>query len=370
MQQYVNVNGQLLRRGFTTGTCACAALKACILWTLYDKKDPEVSVRLNEGSLVNLKIESYEIMEGKKYAFIRKDAGDDSDITNHCLIYVSYKATEPGTGFVFTSAEGVGLVTKKGLDVRQGEYAINPGPRKMMKSVLQEYGINDAIITVNVKDGQKIAIKTLNSSLGIVGGISILGTSGIVEPMSEEAWKESLVPQIRMIGSYFTSITLLSGGKSRKIYETSTFFKNDFLLCGNFFGFSIEKAIENHIKTIHIMGSFQKIIKLAGLNLNTDSRLSDSKNELLALMYIMFKKNYDEEMVKKILSLNPIYNIIELFDEHSGESKAFFEFCGSYIAQKLEKRFNQPFIITLCEKESILSHTGGLLYALHNGNTD
>lgn len=370
MQQYVNVNGQLLRRGFTTGTCACAALKACILWTVYGQQPSEVSVRLNEGSLVNLKIESYELVQDEKYAFVRKDAGDDSDITNRCLVYVSYKPAEPGTGFAFTSTEGVGLVTKKGLDVRQGEYAINPGPRKMMKSVLQEYSINDAIITVNVKDGQKIATKTLNSALGIVGGVSILGTSGIVEPMSEEAWKESLVPQIRMIGSYYQSITLLSGGKSRKIYEASEFFKNDFLLCGNFFGFSIEKAIENHIKIIHIMGSFQKVIKLAGLNLNTDSRLSDSKNELLALMYIMFKKNYNEQMVKKILSLNPVYSIIELLDEHSGESRTFFEFCGSYIAQKLEKRFNHPFIITLCEKESILSHTGGSLYALHNGNTD
>lgn len=348
MEWYVEVNGKRLKRGFTTGTSATAALKASVKWIKYEKKPEKVDILLPNGEKVYIPIFKYEKINGFKYAFVKKDAGDDADITNNCLVYCTYLKND--NGIEFDSFEGVGKVTKKGLDINIGEYAINPIPRNMMEEILKNEGIFNAKVIVNVKDGEKIAEKTLNKNLGINGGISILGTTGIVEPMSETAWKESLIPHIKMISSNYDSITLLIGGKGLNNYKKTNFFKEDFILCGNHIGYSIEKAIEFGIKNIKILGSFQKIIKLSGLNLNTDSRYSDSKNELLALMYILFIKEYDEKIIKRILNLNPVYNFIDILKEKNIKSNDFFDFVSKYTGERLNKRFNVEFDIYLCEK--------------------
>ncbi|MDO7975329.1 cobalt-precorrin-5B (C(1))-methyltransferase CbiD [Oceanotoga teriensis] len=369
MEWYVNVNGKKLKRGFTTGTAATAALKASVLFNKYNIKPDNVNIELPNGELINIPIYKYEIISGLKYAFVKKDAGDDADITNQCLIYCSFKY-ENLNNIIFDSYEGVGKITKDGLDISKGEFAINPIPREMMKKVLNEENIKNGRVIVNVKNGEILAKKTLNENLGIIDGISILGTTGIVEPMNENAWKESLIPHISIVSKQFDTITLLLGGKGLSIYKKYSFFKEDYILCGNHIGYSIEKSLEMGIKKIHILGSFQKLIKLAGLNLNTDSRYTDSKNELLALLYILFTEKYDKEVIDKILNLKTIYNFLDILKHNDINIKKFFIFVSEYISHKLSNKFNAEFVISLCDKTQIISHRGDEQNYLYFRNTD
>jgi len=334
---YVSRDGKKLRKGFTTGTTATAALKAFLEYHIYNSKPDFVEVSLPGGEKIGIPVKSYSSIDGQKYASVRKDAGDDADITNGCLISVTcdFENTD-GNSFVFDSEYGVGKITKEGLGIKIGEPAINEVPREMMIGVLREYGIDSAKITVNVENGEELAKSTLNGKLGIIGGISIIGTSGIVEPMSEQAWKESLLPQMDILrANGFDEIILIPGGVGEKYFISHFGKKENVILCGNHFGFAIKNAATKGFVKIHIAGAFQKIIKLAGGNWNTDSRYSDSKAEILAIHTIISHEAYDKKIVEEIFSAQPFSTVIQILQKNKYDVIKIFENIAETTVNKL-----------------------------------
>ena len=182
-------SGQGLRRGWTTGACATAAAKAAYYgWVTGSFPDP-VTITLPGGQCPAFALAITEALPDGARAGIVKDAGDDPDVTHGVLVVASISAAPPGAGIVFRAGEGVGTVTRPGLILGVGEPAINPVPRELMRLALAEAAIatggpRDVTVTISIPGGEAIAQKTLNARLGIIGGLSILGTTGIVIPFS------------------------------------------------------------------------------------------------------------------------------------------------------------------------------------------
>ena len=177
-----------LRRGWTTGACAAAAARAAFTALLSGQFPDPVSIRLPRGATASFPLAVAELGEGRVRAGIVKDAGDDPDVTHGALVIADIAWAIPGSGIRFAAGEGVGSVTRAGLSLAVGEPAINPAPRAMISNALLEVAEKngapppDVTVTISIPGGQRLAEKTMNARLGIVGGLSILGTTGIVVP--------------------------------------------------------------------------------------------------------------------------------------------------------------------------------------------
>jgi cobalt-precorrin-5B (C1)-methyltransferase len=187
---YVVKDGKELRRGYTTGSTATAAAKAATKMLFTGQQIEQIEIATPAGIDLNLEVTNSELKSNKAQATITKDAGDDPDVTDG--IQISAQVTEIEAGIELTGGLGVGQVTKPGLAAEVGQAAINPVPRQMIRQEVKQVLPADkgVQITIVVPNGEEVAKKTLNSKLGIKGGISILGTTGIVEPMSETAYKD------------------------------------------------------------------------------------------------------------------------------------------------------------------------------------
>jgi cobalt-precorrin-5B (C1)-methyltransferase len=186
-----------LRYGWTTGACAAAAAKAAYAALLTGDFPDPVTITLPRGQTPAFALAMHDLGGGEASAAIVKDAGDDPDVTHGALVRVTVRPGAPGSGVTFRAGEGVGTVTKPGLPLPVGEPAINPGPRGMIAAVIAEMAqamgaTGDVEVTISIPGGEAIARKTLNGRLGIVGGLSILGTTGIVVPFSCSAWIHSI----------------------------------------------------------------------------------------------------------------------------------------------------------------------------------
>ena len=223
-----------LREGYTTGVCAAAAALASVLWQTTGTCPERIAYTLPSGKPLSLAVEPQEA----PICGIRKDAGDDPDQTNGCLVCAKVKIGTTDGAVTFQAGEGVGIVTKKGLRVPVGEPAINPVPRTMItEAVRSVIGTRSAVVIISVPNGEQIAERTFNGRLGIVGGISILGTTGVVRPMSEEAVRESLRLELSMCrAEYGTACALVTG------YAGETYLKKRYehagkiVLCSNYLG--------------------------------------------------------------------------------------------------------------------------------------
>jgi cobalt-precorrin-5B (C1)-methyltransferase len=182
-----------LRRGWTTGTCAAAACRAAYEALLSGAFPDPVAVLLPGGARPSFALAMCETGAGFARAAVVKDAGDDPDVTHGALVVATLRWGEPGAGVVFRAGEGVGTVTRPGLPVAVGEPAINPVPRAMIRTAIAEVGgSGDVVVELSIPGGEKIAERTLNGRLGIVGGLSVLGTTGVVVPYSCSAWIHSI----------------------------------------------------------------------------------------------------------------------------------------------------------------------------------
>ena len=204
-----------LREGYTTGSCAAAASFASVLWQTSGKCPEWVELEVPAGKLLHLEIQAEEAYT----CGVQKDGGDDPDETNGCLVTASVEILPAAGAVQFRAGTGVGTITRKGLKLPVGEPAINPVPRQMIeKAVRSVIGEKGAVVTISVPNGEVIAEKTFNGRLGITGGISILGTTGIVRPMSEEAIRETLYLELSMCrqeyGTACAFVTAVSAGKS------------------------------------------------------------------------------------------------------------------------------------------------------------
>ena len=304
-------NGHTQRYGFTTGTTATAAAIGAAYMYLNDKRDM-VDVELPAGITLTIPLEFVKKEKNLFTCGVKKNAGDDPDVTDGILIStkLEFIKKENGLEFNFFAGEGVGVFTKDGLALPKGEAAINPVPRQMMidnlSVILKEHGFSGIVnITVTVENGADIAKKTFNERLGIIGGISILGTSGLVLPMSKTALLQTIEADIKF---------RLKNSKERRVYLApgnigAKFLENNFninsttvAIISNFIGESIDYAISNDAREIVLCGDLGKLIKLSGGIMNTHSNDSDSRLELLVAAVIKLCIKEKKELPIQIIS--------------------------------------------------------------------
>jgi len=285
MDEYVTIAGKRLRKGYTTGSCAAAAAKAATYMAAAGKITDGISIDTPSG--IVLKLQICDAILNDKYAecSVVKDGGDDPDVTTGLKIFARAELTKDGS-IAVKAGEGVGRVTLPGLKVDVGSPAINPVPMKMIieevSSVLTEG--RGAVITLWIPGGEEIARKTYNPKLGIVGGISIIGTKGIVEPMSEEAWKEALAMELSvLVNKGHTSCVFVFGNYGEDFAANDLNIpKERVVKVSNFIGFMLDKAAEYGIKNVLLVGHLGKLVKVAGGIFHTHSRVADARMEILA----------------------------------------------------------------------------------------
>lgn len=256
-----------LRRGWTTGACATAATKAALCGLWGDFPDT-VSIVLPKGEEPVFEVVGAQRGDGWAQAGIVKDAGDDPDVTHGATVIV--RVQRSGGGVVFKAGEGVGTVTKAGLPIGVGEPAINPVPRAMMDEVVAEMASDfgespDIAITVSIPDGEQIALKTWNPRLGIVGGLSVLGTTGIVRPFSCAAWIASIHRGIDVArADGLTHVAGCTGNTSERVVQGLYGLPDHAMMdMGDFVGGMVKYMRRNPVARLTIGGGIGKITKLA-----------------------------------------------------------------------------------------------------------
>lgn len=305
MEHYIIKNNKKLRYGYTTGSCAAAAAKACATMLLMHEKIHTIILDTPKGWRLNLEVLNIRLEEKIAQCAIRKDSGDDPDITNQALIYVTVTLTD--IGIKIDGGKGVGRVTKEGLKCQVGEAAINPHPREMIQESLEQVaekfdyeGGFDVLI--EVPDGEILAKKTFNEKLGIVGGISILGTTGIVEPMSNSALLASIELEIKVLTKQGFSKLVFCPGNYGYNFATETLELSEVAIIkiSNFVGDLFSIASEQKVQKLLLVSHIGKAIKLSGGMMNTHSKFGDCRMELLAAQAV--RQNLPYKAVKEILN--------------------------------------------------------------------
>ena len=313
LERYVYKNQKKMRCGYTTGTCACAAAKAAAYMLLSGREVKEIKVITPMGVSLTLPVIDIDIKEDKVICAIKKDSGDDPDVTNGIKIYaqVSYvkediMRTINTDGVIVDGGIGVGRVTKKGLKCAVGEAAINPVPLKMIKEAVAEaaesYSYEGSLkVIISAPKGVDIAKKTFNPNLGITGGISILGTTGIVEPMSEQALIDTIKTEINMHIAQGEKVLLVAPGNYGQDFLLNTLnieLKRS-IKCSNYIGDTIDMVCDARAKAMLLVGHIGKLVKLGAGIMNTHSKVADGRMEVLSACAI--RAGADNDTALKIL---------------------------------------------------------------------
>lgn len=320
MGELQNIPDKPLRRGYTTGACATACTKAALWSLVMQQKITETQIQLPIGEEVMFQVKSNILTENKAAYSTIKDAGDDPDVTDKAEIIATVSLNDTGK-IIFKRGEGVGVVTLPGLEIPVGEPAINPVPRDMMRIVcrkilsdhqLEKYGVT---IIISVKGGEKLAKRTLNSRLGILHGISILGTTGIVTPFSAASYIASIQQGIDVaIANGKTELLINSGARSEKILK-SIFPDISEISCvhyGNWIQETFEKIHQSPQITKVSMGiMLGKATKLAQGRTNTHSGKTTWDKDFIYQLAIA--AGYPKETANKVLALNMAGRLREIF---------------------------------------------------------
>lgn len=339
MDQLIVKHGRELRCGYTTGSCAAAAAKACAMMLLNEEVADVVIIDTPNGITLTLQVE--DIVRQKEWVTcsISKDAGDDPDVTNG--IKISARVERIEEGIKIDGGTGVGRVTKEGLSCTVGEAAINPIPRQMiieaLKQTAQKYKYKGGFsVVISAENGEEIAKKTFNPRLGIVGGISILGTSGIVEPMSEKALIDTIRLEINSKTVRNSEYLLISPGNYGRDFALREFGLDIELgvKCSNFIGETIDYAVYKKVKNILLIGHAGKLCKIAGGIMNTHSRVADCRCEIFAAHAAL--AGASNKQIKQIMGAITTEQISELLQKF-GLSRQVFE----SILKKIEYNLNQ-----------------------------
>ncbi len=272
------------REGYTTGSCAAGAAKVASLLLRGDLLPEYVEIPLPSSARLMMPIHGGESDDPLAKASILKDGGDDPDITHGLEIRAIAHLISPCGDVHIRGGQGVGVVTKKGLAIAVEESAINPVPRRMIREAVREVFPQEELeIIIEVPAGETIALRTLNPRLGIIGGISILGTSGIVRPMSEEAFKTSILPELDQAVAYGHKTIVLTPGHYGYRVATERFQApaEAVIQMSNFVGFLLEEAAHRKIEQVILLGHIGKLIKISGGIFHTHNRVADARMEIL-----------------------------------------------------------------------------------------
>lgn len=334
------INGKTYRCGYTTGSCAAAAAKAATAMLLRAEWEEQVTIQTPAGIALTLDVLGMECTREYTSCCVIKDAGDDPDVTHGIRVYArASRNTE--NRIIVRGGVGVGVVTKRGLQVSVGEAAINPGPMKMILSEVSEICGEDCGITIeiSVPEGVEIAKKTFNEKLGIIGGISILGTSGIVSPMSDEAFKEALALELSMLREAGKESVIFSPGNYGEnfIAQFAEVDSDAIVKTSNFIGYMLHQAVFYQMKRVVLVGHIGKLIKVAGGIFNTHSSVADGRREIMAAHY--FQHTNDAAGFAHIMQSNTTEEAIEAVCDDS-----FFRYlcreiqsrCVDHVKGKLE----------------------------------
>ena len=305
LDEYIYHGKEKLRCGYTTGSCAAAASKAAAEMLLTGEFVHETQLMTPKGIELHLPTENAEISKGCASCAVRKDSGDDPDITNGILVYA--KAEKIPFGIEIDGGKGIGRVTKAGLDQPVGNAAINSVPLKMISAAVTEicekYDYHGGIrITISVPDGEQIALKTYNPRMGIIGGISIIGTGGIVEPMSSAALIDTIrmEEKMRRAEGYKNLIVTPGNYGESFLAEKMPYIGEKSVKCSNFIGEAIVAAMEQGFESMLIVGHIGKLVKLGAGIMNTHSAQADGRMEVLVTCGLM--AGCDADTLRKIPS--------------------------------------------------------------------
>lgn len=291
------VDGKSMRMGYTTGTCAVAATQAAITSLESGETVDLVRVQVPAGDV--LAIETREISrthERATYSVI-KDSGDDPDITDGMELQVTVEKTEDGK-ITWRKGKGVGVFTEDSLFGTAGELAINPVPKKEITKILEEHKGEGIAIEINIPEGEALAKKTFNPRLGIVGGLSILGTSGLVRPMSKDAYVATINMELESLKHLGVESIVLTPGHYGEKYAKEHYENDRVVQVSNYFGDALCLARDKGFQKIIVLGHIGKMAKLAIGIFQTHSAVADGRMESLA--YYLFKMNATREFIESV----------------------------------------------------------------------
>lgn len=330
LNRYINKGGKRLRYGYTTGSCATAAVKAALTMLVTQQPVQEATIDTPKGWQITIPVYEGHYTEEEATCYVIKDAGDDPDVTDGLHIHAQVRWNSTGTQLL--AGEGIGRVTKKGLSIPVGEPAINPIPRQMIQQAVKEVIGEDRGCSINlwIPKGVEVAKKTFNSKLGIVDGLSIIGTTGIVEPMSEEAFMESVQLEMRIkraegrqhfifvFGNY--GETFIHQHRHRLGIEEEAL--ETVIKTSNFVAPLLEHAGDIGIQKIHYIGHIGKMVKIAAGMPNTHSKYGDKRMETLVACGQHL--GFDQAMLTTIGACNTTAEVVDLLVGHEKE-EAFYE---------------------------------------------
>ena len=329
MEEYVYIDGKKYRRGYTTGSCATAASKAATYMLLTKKKIKTINIDTPKGIPLTLDVQNISLNNDYVECSIKKDGGDDIDATHTMDIYAKAEIIdrENGEDIIVCGGYGIGVVTKKGLSVEVGKAAINPTPMKMINYEIRKVIGEDISatlgegkslkITIFARKGEEIAKKTFNPRLGIIGGISIIGTTGIVEPMSDEGWKKSLSIELKMKKEQgLDKIILVPGNHGEQFIREKLNLDMKYVVrTSNFIGYMLKEAQRMEYKKILMAGHIGKFIKLSAGIFNTHSKVADARSEILISNLALMKAPYD--LLEKINECLTAEEAVEVINENN-----------------------------------------------------
>lgn len=285
-----------LKGGYTTGACLAAGAKAGAMIMQGEDPGDRVDIVALDGTPLQIPIASVELLAHGVKVEIIKDAGDDPDITNGTAVFITFsfltqEQLQPVYGqsilykqILFEAGQGIGHATKPGLSLAVGEPAINLGPRQLVYNSIKDIiGDKACLVRVDIPAGTELATKTLNPVLGIEGGISVIGTTGVLRPMSEEAFKNSLVPQIEVAKAAGFTTQIFVPGKIGERIATSWGLPTEAMVqTSNFIGFMLEAGADHGLERILLFGHIGKLAKVAAGVFHTHNRVGDARLEVLA----------------------------------------------------------------------------------------
>ncbi len=329
-------NGKALRKGYTTGSCATAAAKVAALMVLRQHIIHQVSIVTPSGVTLNLNVESPHIEGQQAIAAIRKDGGDDVDATHGMLIFARVTLTDDGQ-IVLRGGEGVGTVTRKGIGLAVGEAAINRTPRQTIEAAVREVigPSRGAQVEIFAPEGEERAKKTYNGRLGILGGISIIGTTGIVTPMSEESWKRSLAMELELKrAAGMERVILVPGNHGERFVREQLGVSGELVVTmSNFVGYMIEEAVRLGYRQIVLVGHPGKLVKIAAGIFHTHSHIADARMETLVAHLALLGAPHD--LLLKVSDCDTTEAAMEHIDA------AGFSHLYNHLAQRICLRITQ-----------------------------
>ncbi|WP_415535451.1 cobalt-precorrin-5B (C(1))-methyltransferase CbiD [Dehalobacter sp. 4CP] len=359
---FVIKQNKRLRCGFTTGSCAAAAAKAGAVMLLSGDLCTEIAIATPKGIPVAMQVLEVRRDLNQVTCAVKKDSGDDPDVTNGILIFATVTRANHNNIQV-DGGQGVGRITKPGLACSIGEPAINPVPRSMIMSevakVCAEYGYEGGLeITISVPEGEAIARRTFNPRLGIVGGISILGTIGIVEPMSEKALIDTIRLEMNQQKEKGCRDLLVCPGNYGETFVRSTLgLESSLIHCSNYIGEMLDFTVELGFDGLLLIGHAGKLVKLAAGIMNTHSRYADCRMEVIAVHAALHGAG--KETVKEIMASLTAPQAVTVLDRHGLRSQVFESIMlkiDEYVNYRLQNKVKAG-VILYSNEQGILGKT-------------